>query len=150
LVRTAPALPLALRFCFAAHKALRSASTPGQAASARRFLKNPPAAKDMLTSGLGHKPTSAFSCITLAEHTCVRMQTVAPAVAGFLPAGRSIASAVSFSQPAIRFRSQTIKPPHPQALRGLLAPKTYFYKVSKTFAFSLPPKPLQGPAKILF
>jgi hypothetical protein len=46
LVRIAPALPLALRFCLAAHKALRSPSTPGQAALLFAY-QNPTAGKDL-------------------------------------------------------------------------------------------------------
>jgi hypothetical protein len=79
------------------------------------------------------------------------VQTVAPAVAGFLPAGRAVTRFgrhfQSTREPLPLLNHQT---PIPPLLRGLLSPKTYFYKVSKTYALPLPPKPLQGPAKICF
>jgi hypothetical protein len=76
---------------------------------------------------------------------------VAPAVAGFLPAGLAITRFgrlfPSTREPLPLLNHQT---PIPPPLRGLLSPEASFYKVSKTYALPLPPKSLQGPAKIWF
>ncbi len=132
MVRIAPALPLALRYGCAAHKALRSASTPGQAASARRFLKTLPQPKICLPQVSAKNRPSAFSRITLSVQTQARVQTDAPAVAGFLPAGRAVTRFgrhfQSTREPLPLLNHQT---PIPPPLRGLISPKTFLTRCPK-------------------
>jgi hypothetical protein len=103
----------------------------------------------MLASGLGHKPAFSlqphnFVCRYLGAYANRRSSGCR------FPSGRPGGYALrpslqSTRKPLPLLNHQT---PIPPPLRGLLSLKTCFYKVSKTYALPLPPKPLQGPAKI--